>query len=300
MGGAPTGRVSHLLSLAGPRARTMTARLATHADVTARAPEVLQRLVAAGVDVEPVSTGAPPDADPITGLKEHGADLAIVGVGALRGTDTEGLTMLAVLPREDPRDVLVTLQGEPASLAGLPPHVRVGVAGPRRRALLAAHRPDLEAVALPTETHSGRRFEGVLHAAVLGLGEARRAGLGRRTAEVLDPRAWLPEPGQGVVALMARHPIAEVTALDHLPTRTALRAELALLDALRVDPDAALGCVAQPSGRLVRLWAAVASPDGRRFVRSDLTAPLDEAELLGAAVARQLRERGAEIARSAG
>jgi len=33
------------------------------------------------------------------------------------------------------------------------------------------------------------------------------------------------------------------------------------------------------------------SADGRRLVRSDLTAPLDEPELLGASVARQLRVR---------
>jgi hydroxymethylbilane synthase len=97
------------------------------------------------------------------------------------------------------------------------------------------------------------------------------------------------------VALIARHPIAEVTALDHLPTRTALRAELALLDALDAPPDAALGSLAQPSGRLVRLWAALASPDGTRLVRSDLTAPLDEPELLGASVARQLRARAASV-----
>jgi hypothetical protein len=45
----------------------------------------------------------------------------------------------------------------------------------------------------------------------------------------------------------------------------------------------------------LRLWAAVARVDGMRLVRSDLTGPLDEPELLGAAVARQLRGRGATL-----
>src|SRR5690606_34689598 len=117
--------------------------------------------------------------------------------------------------------------------------------------------------------------------------QARSAGLSARVAELLDPKAWLPAPGQGIVALVARHPIAEVTVLDHLPTRTALRAELALVDALG-QAGLALGSLAQPSGRLVRLWAVVASLDGRRLVRSDLTGPLDEPDLLGGAVARQL------------
>jgi hydroxymethylbilane synthase len=135
--------------------------------------------------------------------------------------------------------------------------------------------------------------EAQVDAAVMASWEARRAGHAARIAEVLDVRSWLPAPGQGIVALLARHPLAEVTALDHLPTRTALRAELALVDALDFGPDVAYGAVAQPSGRLLRLWAAVLSADGRRLVRSDVTGPLDEPEVLGVAVARQLMRRGA-------
>jgi hydroxymethylbilane synthase len=125
--------------------------------------------------------------------------------------------------------------------------------------------------------------------------EARDAGLVDRVTESLEPKSWLPEPGQGVLALVARHPIAEATALDHLPTRTALRAELALLDALEAEASAPLGSLAQPSGRSIRLWAAAASLDGQRLVRSDLTGPLDEPEALGGAVATQLIERGVRL-----
>jgi hydroxymethylbilane synthase len=232
----------------------------------------------------------------LAGVRERSVDLARVGVRALRGTAADGLTLIAVLPREDPRDALVTFGREPASLRALPAGSRVGVHGPRRRAFLLAHRPDLEPVDLDDDgaDPADIRASG-LDAAILASAHARRSELGGRIGEVLDPRSWLPEPGQGAVALVARHPIAEVTALDHLPTRTALRAELALLDALDAPADAALGSLAQPSGRMVRLWAAMASADGTRFVRSDLTAPLDEPELLGASVARQLRMRAAGV-----
>lgn len=273
----------------------MTARLATHPDVAARAAEVRDRLVAAGVDVEPIeyaraARGGSPD--PLGRVRERSADLALVGVRALKGTASDGLSLLAVLPREDPRDVVVGLGREPTPLGSLPAGSRVAVGGPRRRAFLLAHRPDLVPVDVPDEAIPAARG---VDAGVLASGRARRAGLTSRVGEVLDPRAWLPEPGQGMLALVARHPIAEVTGLDHLPTRTALRAELALLDALGAPVDAGLGCLAQPSGRLVRLWAAAVSEDGARLVRSDLTAPLDEPELLGAAVARQLRMRGAPL-----
>lgn len=283
----------------------MTARLATHPDVVARTPEVLARLVASGVDVELAgdeahggdSSGSGPLVDPLRAVREGTIDLAVVGIQALRGSAADDLTTVAVLPREEVRDVLVSLSGRPTPLHALPAGARVGLSGGRRSAFLKAHRPDLEPVPLLEasigevhgETEDGT---GGLHAVVISAHEARLAGLMGPAVEALDAKAWLPEPGQGAVALVARHPIAEATALDHIPTRTALRAELALLEALDADPDATLGCLAQTSGRWIRLWAAAAAPDGRRLVRSDRTGPLDEPEALGAAVARELEERG--------
>jgi len=282
----------------------VTVRLATHMDVSARGTELWDLLVGAGLDVEPVGDPASGRAwaqDPIRAVTAGAADLALVGIRALGGTAAEGLTMLAALRREDPHDVLVVLRGSPAPLRALAVGSRVGVEGARRGALLRAHRPDL--LPVPLEGSALGRLasrelepEGQpVDAVIVAAGEARRAGLGTRVAEVLDARSWLPEPGQGIVAIMARHPIAEATALDHLPTRTALRAELSLLDALDAPPDSALGCLAQPSGRLVRLWAAIVGSDGRRIARSDQTGPLDEADLLGASVAKQLVRRGADL-----
>jgi hydroxymethylbilane synthase len=276
----------------------VTARLATHPDVAGRAADVLDRLIAAGVDVEQVSdAGRPAAEDLLRDVREGHLDIAAVGLWALRGTAAEDLTTLAAIPRDDPRDALVAVDGAPVPLRALPRGARVGVAGARRVAFLRLHRPDVVAVTIAKDDAPALAPGGPLEldAAVTASWKARRLGLAGRIAEVLDARSWLPAPGQGVVALVSRHPIAEVTALDHLPSRTALRAELALLDALELGPEVALGSLAQPSGRLMRLWAAIASSDGLRLVRSDLTGPLDEPELLGTSVAKQLLRRGADV-----
>ena len=285
----------------------MTARLASHPDVANHTTGVLERLSAAGVDVDFVELedggafveAGEARADVLQALRDATIDLALVGIQALRGSAADTLTTVAVLPRSESRDVLVSLSS-PTTLAGLPAGARVGVVGQRREAFLTAHRPDVEPVALERgamraiarDAGRGVAAGADLDALVLTAVDARMSGLTDAAMEVLDAKAWLPEPGQGALALIARHPIAEATALDHLPTRTALRAELALLDALDADGDAPLGCLAQPSGRWIRLWAAAASMDGRRLVRSDQTGPLDEPESLGASVARQLVERG--------
>mgnify|MGYP006088252025 CR=1 FL=1 len=277
----------------------MTARLATHLDVAARAPQVLELLVSAGVDVDVVGVqDMNSDCatwDLLTGLRESSIDLALVGIHALRGCAADGLTTVAVLPREEVRDVLVTVAGDPTPLMSLSAGVRVGVMGERRRAFLAAHRPEVTGVTLTREemdTALAGSMEDCPDALVISAIEARMAGLLESTVEALEPKSWLPAPGQGAVALVARHPIAEATALDHLPTRTAIRTELALLDALEAPVGAPIGCLAQPSGRWIRLWAAAASTDGTRLVRSDLTGPLDEPEGLGLQTARELNSRG--------
>jgi len=276
----------------------VTARLAIHDDVKASAADVLTRFAAAGVDVEVISGTPPegcPEGHPLAWLRDEHVDLAVVGLGALRGAAADDLTMLAVPPREDPRDVLVTVDGAPTPLRALARGARVAAAGGRRTALLRASRSDLEPVEVDGAWDLDALRGAGVSAAVMWSGEARRAGLSGRVAEMLDARSWAPDPGRGAVAVIGRHPIAEVTALDHLPTRTALRAELALIDALDVSDAAGLGSLAQPSGRIMRLWAAVASEDGRRIARADLTGPLEEPEQLGVAVAKALRARGAEI-----
>lgn len=272
----------------------MTARIAGHPDVADRIAEVLVRLASAGIDVEHIGSSNDNGASPLEDVRHSTIDLALVGIDSLRGSAADDLTTVAVLPRAEVRDVLVALEGDTAPLAALPAGTRVAVVGARRGAFLAAHRPDLEAVGVSWSEMrdllegSAGSVEWVIVSAI----EAKAAGTSDAAVEALEPKSWLPEPGQGALALIARHPIAEATAIDHLPTRTALRTELALLDALDAPSDAALGCLAQPSGRWIRLWAAVASADGERLVRSDLTGPLDEPEVLGGAVARQLSERG--------
>lgn len=288
----------------------MTARLATHPDISDRTAHVLERLHQAGVDVDFV--GELDREAPCAALRDHQIDLALVGISAMRGSACDEFTAVAVLPRMETRDVLVALEGRAKGLADLPAKTTVGFTGARRGAFLAAHRPDLDALPMNEvdirevaarvrrghpveETRSGpdggtaaRAPDALIMSAL----DARHAGLLDAAVEALDPKAWLPEPGQGALVLIARHPIAEATALDHLPTRTALRTELALLDAIEEHGTDTLGCLAQPSGRWIRLWAAAASRAGDRLVRSDRTGPLDEPESLGSAVASELLDRG--------
>jgi len=210
----------------------------------------------------------------------------------------DGLETVAVLERDEPRDVVVSNANGSGTLARLPEGTRVGLAGTRRLGLLRAHRPDLEPVSL-TNGHTPATVleEGKVDALILGASQARHLGLSERTAEFLDPKAWVPGPGQGAIVVLGRaydETSREAGALlDVESSHCSWACELSLAQALGADSDAPLGALALPFGRWIRLWALVTSPDGSRVARADLTGSVDDPEGLGRAVADLLLMREA-------
>ena len=119
----------------------MTARLATHPDVAGLTRRVLRQLHGVGMDVD--FAGEFDAEDPFASLRAHEIDMALVGLNGIASIVRGEFTAVAVLPRMETRDVLVSLETRAKSLSELPPGTTIGVTGLRRRALLAAHRPDL-------------------------------------------------------------------------------------------------------------------------------------------------------------
>jgi hydroxymethylbilane synthase len=200
----------------------------------------------------------------------------------------EGIVIAAVPKRADPRDALC---GTP-SLAALAPSARVGTSSLRRTAQLRALRPDIEVVALRgnVDTRLRKLADGDYDAIVLAL-----AGLERleRGNEGVALEELVPAAGQGCLAVTVRAGEESlVSAIDHAPSAQALRAERAVVRALEADCHTPVGAHASslPDGRL-RLRAFVGAPDGTAWVRDDLEG--DDAEALGAEVARRLLTAGA-------
>ena len=127
----------------------MTARLATHPDIAGLTRRVLRQLHNVGMDVDFV--GEFDAEDPFASLRAHEIDMALVGLSGIASIVRGEFTAVAVLPRMETRDVLVSLEARAKSLSELPPGTPVGVTGLRRRALLAAHRPDLVPLELGVE-----------------------------------------------------------------------------------------------------------------------------------------------------
>ena len=99
----------------------------------------------------------------------------------------EGLTIDCLLPREDPRDVLI---GPAQRIADLAQGAIVGTSSLRRQAQVLALRPDLRIVALRgnVETRLRKIAAGEADATLLALAGLRRLGMEHRASAVLSIR----------------------------------------------------------------------------------------------------------------
>lgn len=227
-----------------------------------------------------------------------------VCVHSLKDLPTElpsDLAALALLPREDPRDVLVGTAGAPAPrLATLPPGARVGTCSLRRRALLRAHRPDLTVLDLRgnVPTRVARVDTGAYDAIVLAGAGLLRLGLGHRVGSWLDAPAWLPAPGQGAVAIQARTSDPRLApllaALHHAPTGRAVAAERAFLGTLEGGCQVPVGALTVDAAAGAVLHGVVAALDGRRVVRGEEFVDARTPEAAGQALAERLLRLGAD------
>lgn len=237
-----------------------------------------------------------------TDLRDGKTDCAVHSLKDLPTADPDGLTIVALLEREDPRDALVVGPRVSArSLAELPHGARVGTSSLRRRAQLRALRPDFDVRELRGNVGTRLRKvdDGDVDAALLAAAGLRRLGLGDRIVAFLDAPQWLAAPGQGAIAVQSRTDDSRMTAifaaLDHAATRVAITAERALLAALEGGCQVPIGAsmLAENDGPV--LYGVIASLDGTHVVRGSIAVDVRDPAAAGRALAQRLHADGGAI-----
>jgi len=238
-------------------------------------------------------------------------DFAVHSLKDLPTASPDGITLVAIPERDDPRDALVGRDG--AKLADLPAGARIGTGSPRRAAQLSLLRGDVTCVPIRgnANTRLAKVRDGELDAVVLAYAGLARIACTDLITEVFETCDMLPAPGQGALAVECRADDATLTellrAIDHMATRRAVIAERSLLAALEAGCSAPVGAYAQllasESGRLrldgvvlgVRHSGGVDVPSGGEMMvvreqgEGDAAAP----ERLGRDLAGRMLARGA-------
>ena len=156
------------------------------------------------------------------------ADVAVHSAKDLPSQAHDALTIAAFLRRRDAADALVG-----RSLAQLAEGATVATGSVRRRAQLAAARPDLEFVQLRGNiaTRLGKVPDG--GSIVMAVAALQVLGLTERVAERLAVEEFVPAVGQGCVAVECRRDDASTVellgAVDDATTRHAVEVERSFL-----------------------------------------------------------------------
>jgi hydroxymethylbilane synthase len=217
------------------------------------------------------------------------ADVAVHSAKDLPSESPEGLMIACVPERLDPSDVLVG-----RSLAGLGPGATVATGSPRRRALLLERRPDLRVVELRGNMAKRLSTPGSngVNAIVAAAAALERLGESDLVAERLDPTWFVPQVGQGALALEARmDDLDTLLVLERINDKDAfscVSAERAFLRELGLGCSVPAGAHAHMSGGVITLRGVMIGVDGSRSVRSSLDGT--NAEALGTQLALQLRD----------
>lgn len=192
-------------------------------------------------------------------LRARTIDAAVHSLKDLPTGPRPGLVIAAVLPREDPRDVLITTARQ--GLASLVRGARVGTSSPRRDAALRAIRPDIVTAPIRgnVETRLAKVARGEYDATVLALAGLRRLGLPVAEEETLALAVMLPAPGQAAIAVQCRGDdrvtLERLARIDDDATRRTTDAERELLRILGGSCDLALGALGRIAGQGIVLDA---------------------------------------------
>ena len=213
------------------------------------------------------------------------ADMAVHSAKDLPAETAPELVLAALPERGDARDAFV---GRPFD--EIPTGGSVGTGSVRRRAQLAALRPDLGFAELrgniPTRLEKAAGFDAI----VLAAAALDRLGLGDRIAERVDPSVVLPQVGQGALAVECRADDDGTRALlagaDDAEVRAAVTAERAYLAELGGGCNLPCGALAEAGDAGVRLEALLASLDGRITLRAHVEG--HDPVAVGAEAARRL------------
>ena len=226
-------------------------------------------------------------------------DLAVHSMKDVPTALPEGLDILCVPPREDPRDALITRDG--CRLDQLKPGARIGTSSLRRQAQLLHYRPDftIEMLRGNLDTRLRKLREGQFDAIVLAAAGLRRLAWDAEITEYLPVHLSLPAIAQGALGIEARSDDSFVRELlsrfEHRPTRITVTAERAMLHRLEGGCQVPIAAHAVLEGDRITVDGLVASVDGRRVIRHQIQGPASEAQALGTKLAERLLADGGDV-----
>jgi hydroxymethylbilane synthase len=222
-------------------------------------------------------------------------DAAVHSMKDMPTAQPAGLGIVAFLPRQDARDVLIA--GPAKRIADLKQGAVVGTSALRRRAQLLHLRPDLRIVNLRgnVDTRLRKLEAGEVEATILAKAGLNRLGLDNVGA-VVPEADMLPAVGQGAVCIECRLDDDRtrdwLALIGHTETGIRVAAEHAMLAVLDGSCRTPIAGHAVLEGSALWLRGQIARPDGSQVIATERRGAPADAAKLGRDAGEELKRRG--------
>jgi len=231
------------------------------------------------------------------GILQGDADLAVHSMKDVPVDLPDGLGLVAILKREDPRDAFVSNQFQ--SIDELPQGAVVGTSSLRRQCQLQRLRPDLIIKSLRGNVGTRlSKLDADEYAAIILAGAGLiRLKLESRIRSFISVRQMLPAIGQGAIGIESRVEDDELNSILSClhDEETAIRvgAERAMNQRLQGGCQVPIGGHATIVEKTLFMEGLVGEPDGSRILFAQTSGSLEESEKIGVSIADDLLQQGA-------
>jgi hydroxymethylbilane synthase len=229
-------------------------------------------------------------------LLESRVDIAVHSLKDVPVVLPEGLTLAAVLPRADVRDVLITHDGR--TIEQLTANDVVATSSLRRRAQLLMLNPDVAITDIRgnVDTRLRKLHEGHCTALIMAAAGMDRLGIMPEGCQRIPTDEMIPAAGQAIIGIEARAAdIAILEILNKLNDEVSALAAFAERTYLRVIEGGChvpSGCYCHPEGDKFRLTAFISHTDGSGSIRESLLSDSNELENNAVNIANKILNAG--------
>ena len=226
-------------------------------------------------------------------LQDKNINIAVHALKDMPALETKGLKTDSFLERNDPREILITMNKK--KLSELKKNSIIGTSSFRREYQIKKIRSDLECKLIRgnVDTRIKKLKDGMYDAIILSYAGIKFLNFDNEISEIFSPEQVIPSVGQGIIALQCREGDEEIISvlkkINHNETFMRAHVERNILKVLEGDCETAVGAHSIIEGDKITVEAELFSLDGSQRFYEKKTGKTEDFNQIGREVGQILK-----------
>ena len=228
-------------------------------------------------------------------LQDKNIDVAVHALKDMPAIETKGLKTDSFLERNDPREILITINKK--KLSELKKNSIIGTSSFRREYQIKKIRSDLECKLIRgnVDTRIKKLNDGIYDAIILSYAGIKFLNFDNKISEIFSPEQVIPSAGQGIIALQCREGDEEIISvlkkINHNETFMRAHVERNILKVLEGDCETAVGAHSIIKEDKIIVEAELFSLDGTKRFYEKKTGKAEDFSQIGRELGQILKTK---------